>query len=248
MERNDLLMELHARMERYRTARAALRRAAEGDDTTALDAKVRADCTVPQQLHHAWQEALPPLLTQSELFAREFSRQQAALNDLSRLCARAARLRRFGEYLRDRLRQARTALDDGKLTAILSSGSFLTADLKYRRMEQIQALGRELRPLSDRFCQEMGAFGLPISLDTSAEIEALQDDAARMMDCLGISNGRFSAADELNKVRTRWAGAAARLEDALEQLRIFHIQRLEALSRRQAAFSKLLENAGGGKL
>lgn len=248
MERNDLLLELHARMERYRASRAALRRGAQDDNAAALAAQVRADCTVPRQLHSAWQAALPALLEQSELFAREFSRQQAALNDLSRLCARAARLRRFGEYLRDRLQTARAALDDGKLTAILSSGSFLTADLKYQRMERIQEMGRELRPLSDRFCREMDALGLPLSLDTSAEIEALQDDAARMMDCLGISNGRFSAADELNKVRTRWAGAAARLEDALEQLRIFHIQRLEALSRRQAAFSKLLENAGGGKL
>ena len=115
-------------------------------------------------------------------------------------------------------------------------------------MEHIQSLGRELRPLSDRFCREMGELGLSVSLDTSAEMEALQDDAARMMDCLGISNGRFSAADELSKVRGKWASAAQRLDGALEDLRAFHAQRLETLSRRQQAFFKLLENAGGGKL
>ena len=146
MERNDLLLELHARMERYRTARAALRRAAEGDDTTALDAKVRADCTVPQQLHHAWQEALPPLLTQSELFVREFSRQQTALNDLSRLCARAARLRRFGEYLRDRLHQARAALDG--LNA--AEGPAAQYQANARLASAVDALYQQLVPVAEK--------------------------------------------------------------------------------------------------
>ena len=249
MKRNELLVQLHQRMARYRTARSDLRRiAAEGGQTSPLAAQIRADCTVPRQLYRAWQDALPALLEQSELFAREFPRQQAELNELARRCGKAARLIRFGKYLRERLHHARAALDDGKLAAILRSGSFLTADLKYRRMEHIQSLGRELRPLSDRFCREMGDLGLPVSLDTSAEMEALQDDAARMMDCLGISNGRFSAADELSKVHGKWASAAQRLDSALEDLRAFHAQRLETLSRRQQAFFKLLENAGGGKL
>ena len=95
------------------------------------------------------------------------------------------------------------------------------------------------------FCARLTALGLTVSIDVSAEIEGLDDDAGRMMACLGISNGHMSPEDEVNKIRVKWRGASQRLEGVPEELRALHADRLQLLERKQQAFIRLLENAGG---
>lgn len=188
---------------------------------------------------------LPELLARDERFAREFERQQADLSALALRCGEAARLLKLGAWLREAMAAAEQSLEQSKAAGFLQSLSFLTADLKYQRLERIRALGRELQKDMAPFCARLTALGLTVSIDVSAEIEGLDDDAGRMMACLGISNGHMSPEDEVNKIRVKWRGSSQRLEGVLEELRALHADRLQLLERKQQAFIRLLENAGG---
>ena len=196
----------------------------------------------------AFRARLPELLSQDERFAREFARQQADLSALTLRCAEAARLLTLGAWLRAALAAAMQSLEQSKTAGFLQSLSFLTVDLKYQRLERIRELGRTLQQDMGPFCRRLTALGLPAELDVSAEIPGLEDDAGRMLACLGISGGHMSPEDEVRRVRTQWAGAAARLDRLLEDLRAFHADRLALLERKQQAFVRLLEHAGGESL
>lgn len=192
----------------------------------------------------AIEKQLPRLLAESERFSREFFRQQKALSALALRCGEAARLLRLGHYLCEVLSAALQELDRGKAAGFLLNLSFLTADFKYQRLEQIQALGQKLQEELLPFCSRAEALGLSVQIDAAVEIEGLKDDVGRMMACLGISNTALSAEDEIARVRTCWQGAQRLLEAALSELKTFHTQQLELLECKQHAFVRLLQWEG----
>ena len=69
-----------------------------------------------------------------------------------------------------------------------------------------------------------------------------------MLAGLGISGGHLSPEDDVRRIRAQGAGAAARLDRHLDDLRAFHADRLTLLERKQQAFVRLLEHAGGEAL
>lgn len=196
-------------------------------------------------LPRQWREKLPELLAQDERFAREFARQQKDLNTLRHRCAEAARLLVLGNDLKEALAAARDSLDEGKLSNAISGMSFLMVDKKYQRLEKIREQGRALQADMTSFCTRLGALGIEVQIDVSAEIEGLDDDSGRMMAVLGISNGHMSPDDEVDKIRIKWGSGTERLHRLLEELKAFHEERLSLLARKQSAFERLLENAGG---
>lgn len=81
---------------------------------------------------------LPELLARDARFAREFERQQADLSALALRCGEAARLIKLGTWLREAMAAAERSLEQSKAAGFLQSLSFLTADLKYQRLERKQ--------------------------------------------------------------------------------------------------------------